>query len=378
MLPERNSLKRIVNRVQNRNRPPNPKSMRGIELPLQYTVTKRGEPFLMHDSGSEDEERILLFSTEENVRYLSASSTSLCDDTFKTAPTQFTQLFTVHGLVSGYPVPLVYALTTRKREETYRSIYKTIIGFAQEKNCSINPSLCMMDFEMANMNAIRSVLPNAQIKGCLFHFSRSIWRGISSSGQTRCYREWGNSTRTCAFMLFDLPFVPVENVAETFDFISEQADVNLDDLIDYVERTYVTGRRGRPPIFPPEVWNVYRATLNDQHRTNNAVEGWHNKFQKLMVVHHPSIWKFIEVLKDEQEDNEQVITQILGGHRQIRPSVPRRYLLSQMRIVEVVRNYATYKANSQMDVYLKAIACHLKYNPPEQDDEEHQDYNRST
>ncbi|KFD66258.1 hypothetical protein M514_21545 [Trichuris suis] len=168
----------------------------------------------------------------------------------------------------------------------------------------------------------------------------------------------------------------VESILNVEDEMDE--DLDEDDLIDYVERTYVTGRRGRPPIFPPEVWNVYRATLNDQHRTNNAVEGWHNKFQKLMVVHHPSIWKFIEVLKDEQEDNEQVITQILGGHRQIRPSVPRRYLLSQMRIVEVVRNYATYKANSQMDVYLKAIACHLKYNPPEQDDEEHQDYNRST
>ncbi|KFD46115.1 hypothetical protein M514_13010 [Trichuris suis] len=92
-----------------------------------------------------------------------------------------------------------------------------------------------------------------------------------------------------------------------------------------------------------------------------------------MVVHHPSIWKFIEVLKDEQEDNEQVIAQILGGHRQIRPSVPRQYLLSQMRIVEVVRNCATYKANRQMDIYLRAIACHFKYNPAEQDDEEHQD-----
>ncbi|KFD46116.1 hypothetical protein M514_13011 [Trichuris suis] len=92
---------------------------------------------------------------------------------------------------------------------------------------------------MANMNAIRSVLPNAQIKGCLFHFSQSIWRRISSSGQTSSYRELGNSTRSCAFMLFGLPFVPVEDVEEKFDFISEQqADVNLDDLIDYVEGTH--------------------------------------------------------------------------------------------------------------------------------------------
>ncbi|KFD59233.1 hypothetical protein M514_28588, partial [Trichuris suis] len=140
--------------------------MRGVELPMNYMMTKRGEPFLMHDSGAEDEERVLIFSTQENVRHLSASATLFCDGTFKTAPTQFAQLFTVHGVVLGYPVPLVYALTTRKREQTHRYVHQRIIDYAEERNWSINPSLCMMDVELANMNAIRSLLPNAEIKGC--------------------------------------------------------------------------------------------------------------------------------------------------------------------------------------------------------------------
>ncbi|KFD51882.1 hypothetical protein M513_07211 [Trichuris suis] len=119
MLSERNALKRNVNRVQNGTRPPNPTSMRGVDLPMNYTMTKRGEVFI-HDSGAEDEERVLIFSTQEKVRHLSASGTLFCDGTFKTAPTQFALLFTVHGVVLGYPVPLVYALTMRKREQTYR------------------------------------------------------------------------------------------------------------------------------------------------------------------------------------------------------------------------------------------------------------------
>ncbi|KFD61048.1 hypothetical protein M514_08442 [Trichuris suis] len=367
MLPERNALKRNVNRVQNSTRPPNPTSMRGVELPMNYRVIKRGEPFLMHDSGAEDEERVLIFSTQENVRHLSASATLSCDGTFKTSPTQLAQLFTVHGVVLGYPVPLVYALTMRKREQTYRYVYQRIIDYGEERNWNINPSLCMMDFELANMNAIRSLLPNAEIKGCLFHISQSLWRRISSSGLASSYNAVESDTRRCASMLFGLPFVPVEDVVETFEYIEDQAEESLDDLMDYVKRTYVTGR---PPMFPPQTWNVYRAVLNDQHRTNNAVECWHNKFQKVMVVHYPSIWKFIEVLKDEQEDNEQAIAQMLGDHRQIRPATSRRYRQNQAQITGVVKNYGTYKANDQMDIYLKAIAYRLKCNPAEADDQD--------
>ncbi|KHJ40130.1 hypothetical protein D918_09827 [Trichuris suis] len=316
--------------------------MRGVELPMNYTMTKRGEPFLMHDSGAEDEERVLIFPPQENVRLLSASATLFCDGTFKTAPTQFARLFTVHGVVLGYPVPLVYALTTRKREQTYRYVYQRIIDYAEERNWSINPSLCMMDFELANMNAIRSLLLNAENKDCLFHFSQSLWRRISSWGLACSYNAVESATRRCASMLFDLPFVPAEDVVETFEYVDNQAEESLDDLMDYVKRTYVTGRS---PMFPPQTWNVYRAVLNDQRSTNNAAEGWHNKFQKVMVVHHPSIWKFIEVLKGEQEDNEQAIAQVLGGHRQVRPATSRRCRQNQAQITEVVNNYGTYKAN---------------------------------
>lgn len=35
------------------------------------------------------------------------------------------------------------------------------------------------------------------------------------------------------------------------------------------------------------------------------------QISKLMVVHHPSIWRFTKVLKDKQQSNKQVITQAL-------------------------------------------------------------------
>jgi len=40
---------------------------------------------------------------------------------------------------------------------------------------------------------------------------------------------------------------------------------------------------------PLAVWNVNEFALNDCNRTNNIVEGWNNKFSKLVGQKHPSI-----------------------------------------------------------------------------------------
>ena len=63
MLLDRHSLKRHINRMQNRHQPPNPNSLRGINIPEEYKVTRCGEPFLMHDSSAQDDKRILSYTT---------------------------------------------------------------------------------------------------------------------------------------------------------------------------------------------------------------------------------------------------------------------------------------------------------------------------
>lgn len=52
---------------------------------------------------------------------------------------------------------------------------------------------------------------------------------------------------------------------------------------------------------------------------NDAAEGWCNTFPELLVLHQPSRWTFMEVLKDDQESNEQVTILVLGGHTQLEP-----------------------------------------------------------
>lgn len=56
----------------------------------------------MHDVCSQDDNRILSYTTADNIGYLGANTIS---HTFEVAPTQFTQLFTVQDVVLGYTMP---------------------------------------------------------------------------------------------------------------------------------------------------------------------------------------------------------------------------------------------------------------------------------
>lgn len=95
-LPTLSQLGRTVNRVRNSENIKIPRNVKRIELSEKYTATKRGDNFLLHENGSEDD-RLLIFGTKDNLRVLKNCSTIHCDGTFYVSPPGFDQLYTVHG-----------------------------------------------------------------------------------------------------------------------------------------------------------------------------------------------------------------------------------------------------------------------------------------
>ncbi|KAJ4443171.1 hypothetical protein ANN_04821 [Periplaneta americana] len=106
---------------------------------------------------------------------------------------------------------------------------------------------------------------------------------------------------------------------------------------------------------------------------HNTVEGWHSTIQKLMVVYHPSAWKFIEVLKNEEHMNEQTILQLHGGHIQLCSSC-NKYIQNQERIEEMVRNYRDYNEHNRVEDYLRGLGYRVVINPAEHDSDSEDEY----
>lgn len=137
--------------IQNRDWLSNPTSLHRIEVPEKYNMTICRELFLIHGSAAQDDERLLIYTTDVSIWYLSASLTLFSDGTFKMA--QFTQLFTVHNVVLSYTMALIYALAM-KRWEIHTQTHMKVLAFAQERNLKIDLSLHMMDLKIAHRHAL--------------------------------------------------------------------------------------------------------------------------------------------------------------------------------------------------------------------------------
>jgi len=75
-------LSQTVRRTRNKynDYPTNPINITDLILPDQYKVTKTGVPFLLHDINKEGK-RSLIFTTENNLDFLSESDVWMADRT---------------------------------------------------------------------------------------------------------------------------------------------------------------------------------------------------------------------------------------------------------------------------------------------------------
>ena len=104
----------------------------------------RGENFLAYNSRSDDRERFLIFSTEQNLDLVEHTPQWHADGTFKCCPALFHQLYTVHGVLNGHTIPLVYMILKRKTRE----LYLRALNELKEINPCLQPCQITIDFEI--------------------------------------------------------------------------------------------------------------------------------------------------------------------------------------------------------------------------------------
>ena len=141
-------------------------------------------------------------------------------------------------------------------------------------------------------------------------------------------------------MIAALAFVPMADIIQSFNALSQHCVGNEQGILDYFETNYIgevrRGRR-RTPMFPHTLWNIHRRVVNDLPRTNNMLEGWHRQFSQCVMIAHPTVWKLIKALRRDAAIQQIRVGQFIAGNRA--PQQRRVYQDVNERIKNLVNTY---------------------------------------
>lgn len=227
------------------------------------------------------------------------------------------------------------------------------------------PKVIVCDYEIGLVNALKHSFPDTHIQGCNFHLAQCVWRGIQSAGLQTDYSEDEEMALNLR-MLSALSYVPIKKVKRAYDSLIKsqyyvENKATLEPVVQYFGFTWMEkqnreGQRGnrRGVTFPIDLWNVQKAVTNHWPRTNNAAEGWHNRFSSRLRERHPSLWKLIQFMKSEQSVTETKMTQLCAGQEEI---VSQQQSRKDARIEAIVSDYK----NRDILEYLRGLAFNIKF-----------------
>lgn len=370
-LPSVDICKRTIRNQRDPEFPVVPNLLQDLLIQGEWTQTIDGRRFLLFDNGAEAESRILVFATDSQLQQLAEAVRWMMDGNFAMAPRLFSQLYVIRVPLGTSTIPVAFAFLQHQRQSTYEELFQCIMDKCNQLfHYYPTPEIVVLDFELAAIQAIRSVVgEDVEIQGCFYHLTQSTWRKVQALGLANFYKENDDFKRICG-MMDGLAFLPVPDVIQGMDLLRRIAMPEADDVLDYFDSTYVNGmyrnvRRGghnvirrQPARFPPEVWNVHEATLNDNPRTNNQCEGWNNKFYHLVGNHHPSVFLCIKNLKLEERTATASIAQHAIGnfHPRQRKNI---YILQQTRLHNLCADYNAGRRD--MENFLGAVGHNIRF-----------------
>ena len=109
-------------------------------------------------------------------------------------------------------------------------------------------------------------------------------------------------------MIDALAFVPLGHL-----YVAEQVLINnipdrmLQPLLDYFLTNYVFGPvipnrvppANAPPMFLPQLWDIFQVPIQGGSRINNICEGWNHSFNLTVGQRHPPFYKAIEIIQKD-------------------------------------------------------------------------------
>ena len=171
-------------------------------------------PCIVCTRGVRSNSRHLVFYNDQLLDLLKAAKEWYVDGTCKSVGAPFVQLWSIHVFISHgdsvKQVPVLYSLMSGKSTDDY----KEILEYISQSN-ALEIQSVVMDFENATWNAFRDIFPEADRKGCHFHWTQALWRKIQALGLVVAYNT-NAQVQKCIRRLMCLPLLPHKHIRPTF------------------------------------------------------------------------------------------------------------------------------------------------------------------
>lgn len=273
-------------------------------------MTYDQEKFLLDDSGEDDNERVIIFSTEKNIELMNSSPN--CDGTFAVSPIIFYQQYTINVVLNGKNLPVVYALLCNKKEDTYNKLFSMLNHYIKNQ-----PKNILTDFEKAVLNALRLAYPGTRLVGCYFHLVQNFWKHVQALSLVKLYAV-DEEIRKIFKFLQALAFVPKKDVIICLNHIKSNCPSKFMPMLNYFEKYYVGNLKKNShsirhvPLYPIDLWNIHDRIINSLPRTNNSLESWHKQFETDAKKHH-TVFKLVKQFRLEQKNTDILRIQLMSG-----------------------------------------------------------------
>ena len=245
------------------------------------------------------------------------------DCTYKSCPHGFVQclIIMVYSQATGMYVPIWYILLDGASEW----VYTTALRLAQI-HCGpqgdMKASTVTTDFEKGLINAVKTVFPNAEIVGCLFHFFQALMRYWKD--ECRLPKNLGS---LMCYISRLLTVVDPEEIDKAIAYCRAKINEDLypgftqqfNKYWAYFIKTWVKE-------YKPKVWNVHRfvcriETLNEKdylelkNKSNNGLERENKEMNKIFPK-KPTLLGFVSGIKErscEFVNMNELISKGLGS-----------------------------------------------------------------
>ncbi|XP_071086556.1 uncharacterized protein [Haliotis cracherodii] len=161
-MPSFESVKSALYRHRRKTIPALPRSRSAVDIEDKWSETTDGRPFLLFSDG--DDDKILAFSTAEQIQAPQEADTLYMDGTFTACPGLWDEVYIIHARVGPTIFPLLFALLPDRQATTYGRLFRQLKTEVQERlNRPLSPSKIQIDFEQAVVSAIETEFPQASI-----------------------------------------------------------------------------------------------------------------------------------------------------------------------------------------------------------------------